>query len=403
MSIHLACGAECATKAQNNSTADADTHFRWQGGTPTIDTATPRSGARCWSFAAAVTAPTLEHIGPASQTISYLRGYFRLSSVAPSATVTIFTLSMNAGTAPTVTVTTGGVLQFNVGGGAVSGPTLSAATWYGVELEVDVSANPHTGRWRTWDASGGWVTQTAPTNYTNAATTILSTTMGCVGVTSGTTVLVDDLLYGYATVAGTDYDPAVSKGGKVLRYLPNADGAHSFLQNDFRYNAAGTQFAMSATDIYTYLDDDDQTSNADFIAQDVIRSTGYVEIQFADEATETAPRCVGVTSYHQGETNNAHTMSLKVSDDNFTSTTAVWTDYDTSFSAAAMMDLHQVLASKPSGGGWTTAAVNAMKARWGYSTDVLDRPYFHNISLEVEWTEVIGGAATAFIGGGFFP
>lgn len=390
----VACGAECGIVTAGLAAA-ANRHWGVVTGAPAIETSIVRSGSRSLKFVAAATRPYMSKNGVASQTVCYGRVYFRTSSAAPSADMTI--VYVDSGTSASSAyfrIKTNGVFDasFNSGTGAVNGPTIVADTWYGLEFESNVAANPNTIKWRTWSADTGWVTQTA-VSVAQAAATISTAgpTIGLVGgPTSDVTVYMDDVVLAVGTSASEYWSDVVAKPGRVLRYLPSADGAHSaFTTGDFKYNNS-TNIANTATDVYTYLDDADQTSIADgYISQNVAGAGKYIRVAFADEAAYGKPRFVAVTSTHHSASTSANEMHLRVSD-NGSNWTNVWGNWaaaglDTSDTTAHF--LHKVLTAKPSGGSWTTPAINAMEAEWGNSDDVSPVPYIDSVSLEVDWLD----------------
>lgn len=394
MTNRLNCGAEHGLNVSGGATTANQRHWFFNN-TVAIDTTVYRSGAKSFRLDSAVTPNSMDHTFLVS-TDTVIAGvfFFRTDSVAPATTARIHAITLAGGTSR-FDITTGGVLQMNLGAGAASGPTLSANTFYGVEYEIDVSANPWTGSWRTWDA-GTWTNRSAPTSRALAASTVGSVRMdnqGVSGVTAtGITLWFDDMSFGTSTAAGTDYG-ATASDVRVLRYRPNADGTHSFAANDFRYGSAGANILTSATDVYTYVDDDDQTSLADFIAQRVVNASGYIELQFEDEATYTSPRGLTVVQSHHASTTGTDSCTTKISDDGFTSSTDLWTNDDVSDTT-----IHQRgrTVDPPSGGAWTTAKVNSTRIRWGYSSDVVGEPYLDSIALEVAWNVQPVGVVTAY-------
>lgn len=379
MTSRINCGAECGINVSGNAVAANQRHW-FPNNTVVIDTTTVRSGAKSFRLDAAALAPSLDHtFFVATDTILAGIFFFRVTNATPAAVARLMSIGAAGGNGR-FDLTTGGVLQYNLGAGGASGPTIVADTWYGVEFEFDVSANPWTGRWRTWSA-GTWTDRTAPTTRALAASTFASIRMDNSGNTSGINVYFDDMSFATSTVAGTDYGVTPYEV-RVPRYRPNADGTHSFTAGDFGYNAAGADVATNATDVYTYLDDDDQTSLTDFIRQKVIRATGYIEVGFEDEATYSSVRGVTVVQSHHSSSTGANTCTTKLSDDNFVSSVDLWTNDDVSDTT-----IHHRgrTVGPPSGGSWTQAKVNATKIRWGYAGDVTDIPYLDSISLEVAW------------------
>lgn len=382
-SFDYACGAECGIAAQGLAAA-ANRHWGVGGtGSPSIETSVVRSGARsfrfatsCWLSKAAVTSST---------TVMYGRGYFRVSSVAPAAAKIIWWAQTNTTPEPNIRMSTSGVLQACFGTTVVqSGPTIEADRWYGYEVEADVSAAVNVIKWRIWD--GRWTDQTNA-SQNNGAKTISETDIG--DGAADCTVYLDDLVGASGTTAGEFYSSTTPAGGRVLRYLPTSDGTHSaFTTGDFR-DTANANLANTATNIYTFLDDDDQTSLADFVRQSVAGAGKYVRLRFADESVYNRPRCVAVTSTHHSSGTGANEMHLRVSDDGSTWTNiwGNWAATGVDISDTTAHYLHKVMATKPSGGAWTNAAVNSTEAQWGNSDDVSAVPYIDSVSLEVDWLD----------------
>lgn len=351
--------------------------FDTSQGSPAISTGVVNTGSRSWEFVANATDPFLRHIFSSANTIMYGRVFFRLTDATPTSTVTMLEHSLG-GSDVYVQVTTGGVLQINHGTTTTTGPTLSDNTWYGIEYQIDVSANPNVTKWRTY-AGGSWTDQ-SDVSFAQAATTCTSVYMGNQGPSSGVTVYTDDLILGIGSVANAEYSLTVPQGGVLGRLLPTSDGTHSFTAGDFGYGAAGSDVSTSATDVYSYLDDSDQSDISDFIRQKVIRAAGYLELQFENPPSDHAPVAVAVTAVFHSASTGANTISIKASDDNFSSTTNVLTDSDVSDTTAHVR--HLVMATKPSGGAWTNSALASTKVRVGYSSDVTDIPYIDSVSLE---------------------
>ncbi len=387
MTLRVACGAECGIVTSGLGGATVR-HWSSLAGAPAIG-ATVLNGSRSFSFAAAATVPWLSRTFPASQTVGYFRGYLRATDATPSSNITLVQMDYGATNNGQITLTTGGVLRVDFSNAdAQNGPTLSDNTWYGIEAEFDVTANPRIIRWRTWDATTGWTARTNATNA-NAADTISAGLFGIIaGPTSGTTIFMDDILIGSGTVVGEDYSTTIPKGGKVLRLLPNADGTHNFTNNDFADGAAGSGFANTATDMWTRLDDSDQTSIADgFIRQAVAGQNKRFQIAFAGQTTESAPRAVAITGTFHSAGTGANEHHLRVSDDgsNWTNVLGNWATTGEDISDTSAHFRHVVLETKPSGGAWTAAAIETMLAEWGNSDDVNAIPYIDSVSLEVEW------------------
>lgn len=387
------CGAECGIVTAGLATA-VDRHWSSVTGTPTIETSIVRTGSRSFKFAAAATRPYLTTNIPASQTFGYFIGFFRTDDITPASDAIISHWVVTVGNNFTCYLKTTGVLEMSFIGNAPqssSGVTLAADEWFGIEYQLNVSANPHVVKWRVWSAGTGWVDQT---NVSYAVAAEALATSGCnfgepiSGPTATWNIYWDDVAIAAGTSDGEFYGASGPDENRVTRLLPTADGTHTFTTNDFEYNDT-TGIASSATDIYTYLDDSDQTSIADgFISQNVSGIGKFFQVTFGDESTYDSPRAVGVTNTFHSSSTAANEANVRVSDDGATWTN-VWGDWagvgiDISDTSAHFR--HKVLATKPTGGAWTLAAVNAMRAEMGASNDVSPVPYYDSVSLEVLWS-----------------
>lgn len=408
--LHLICGAECGLNNDEGSSSVAR-HWADINGTVAIDTSIFRSGAKSFRFDAAATLPNLVHQGAAGLNILYGRFYFRVTDATPASSV-VLCFGPNGGGNANIVLSTGGFLQASFGGTTQNGPAISADTWYGVEFEHNISANPFVTRWRTWDEGTGlWTTQTNNSAAFAANTFSGGISFGMVtGPTSGFTVYMDDILLAPGSIADEEYDAARSKGGSVLRYLPNADGAHSFVANDFQNT--GVNLDPSSTTIYQALDEDSQTSTADYIAQVVAGAGKYIRIGFADESGQSMPRAVDVVSGHTSSATAANEMHMRGSDDgtNWTNLWGDWSSTGEDTGTTSLQTRSKVMEAPPSNsqGDWTTAMVNAFEIEWGNSDDVTPNPRLQNVSLEVEWDEsgiIVASADENFpyIGGGYYP
>lgn len=389
MSLLVCCGAECGIAVAGTGTAINRHWSAIAGTTITVDTGTFRNGAKSFKFVGNATAPYLYHTCAASQTYGYYRIYFRVNDATPPSDTILATANQNGGSNFRLTLRATGVLDVSHGGSTglqASSVSVAADTWYGFECEIDLHANPRVIRWRMWSAAGGWVGQTDSSAALAADTFAIGN--GCTN--AAMSVFHDDILIGAGTTANQHYSASVPAGSAgVLRYRPNADGTHSaFTTGDFKYNNT-TNIVNTATDVYTYLDEDNQTAITDFISQAVAGAGKYVRIAFENEGTLATPRAVGITSAHHSNGTGANEHHLRVSD-NGTNWSNVWGDWSAAgddISDTTLHSRHKVLLTKPSGGAWTQSAVNSLEAEWGNSDDVSAVPYIDSVSLEVDWVE----------------
>jgi len=389
----LSCGAECGILDEGSSAA-GDAHWSSVTGVVAAETSVVRSGSKSHRFDAAATRPSLAPPVPASQSVLYFRHYFRTTSVAPSSDVVLVLGTIAVANNFTLYLKTTGVIEASFGGtGAQQSAGMSADEWFGVEAQVNLSANPHTVKWRVWRSSTGWVSQTAVSRAA-AADTITAYRFGQVsgGPTSAFTLYADDSVGFLGTTGDEQWSDGTSKGGAVARLLPIGDLAHSFSTGDFK-DTTSTNIATSSTSVYQLLDDDDQQDVSDYVQQAVAGAGKYVSCTFGGSLPAGTPRAVGVVSTMHSSGANANEMHLRVSDDG-TNWTNVWGDWSATgkdISDTTPHFLTKVLATKPSGGAWDRAAIGGMRFQWGNSDDVADIPYLDSVSLEVDVVEGTSG------------
>lgn len=385
--------------ATGSGTAPARYFGADSAGTTTINATAGPTGGPAYVFAAAATVPFLsvEAMPDAStQTNAMFRCKFKVSDATPSANTAIVSIVPNGGSQCRIELTTGGVLRalFGTATAPQNGPTLSDDTWYELEVQADVSSGTRSIRWRTADvATNTWTDQTGTTTAVAASTAYAVWFGEVAGPTSGITITMTDIVIGFDTDTSVDWLAAgETRNVGVLR--PDSDGTHSFTAGDFK-DTAGTNIATNATTAYQLVDDADQTSLADFIQQAVIRADGYVEVGFGS-ASSVLPLAVGVTSTHHSSSTSANQMGVRATDDGGSNVTTLWNANDVSDTTAHWRQA--VMTTKPSGGAWTLAALNALMVRLGYSGDVTDIPYFDSVSLEYAYTPVEAAAASGLMG-----
>lgn len=179
--------------------------------------------------------------------------------------------------------------------------------------------------------------------------------------------------------------------GFVSYYFPNADGTHSFTAGDFGHDAAGTDVGVSDTNVWVYLGNRPLTSTTQFIRQKVIRSTGYVEIDFASSIPANYSgshdaQAINVVAVFHANGTGANTFGMKLNDGGtLRDCLDDAGDNLMDVSQTTLVCAEDVVVTPPSGGVWTKAKLDAMKIRAGFSTDVVAIPYIDDVLIEVAW------------------
>ena len=378
MALDFACGWECRLVTASATNSPAEPHWNSYTGTPSVSTTTFRTG-----LAAARLNPAgaTKYFGKAvNRKVVAARVYLRFATFPVGVTTPIISFVNASGTA-FVRAQSTGQLYLDVGAGSdqTFGSPLSLDTWYQLDLLADSTGSDTIlkGRLDGGSEVTAQVTQ-ASVNFTDFR----------IGATAAVTfdMFCDDLVLGTAT---GDYPIGA---GTVEGLHPDADGTHSFTAGDFGYDAAGANVGLSDTNVYTYVDDPALSTITDFIRQKVVRTTGYVEVQFPDPVSTADPQIVNVVLSMHSSGTTANTVGWKLNDGGtILGINDAAGDFLSDISNTARADISKGFATKPSSGAWTLSAIQGLRVRYGYAGSVGSFPYWDGVVLEVAFPE---GAST---------
>jgi len=264
-------------------------------------------------------------------------------------------------------------LRFQQSGGpvATSASPISAGGWYVIDLRYDAADGTPA---MDWQINGVAQTPIAYSTGTSAETI----SIGSLTSTDVFTIRIDDL----ATSATASNYPLPDL--KVFGLRPNGMGTNvnpAYFQHEDG-NAVGPTSWQRLDDLPL------PTSNSDYVKQVTASGTSYLELTFED----TAETCIlgaiaraGVNG--SGSQNNNAKTSV----------------FDASAERIVHSGLHggtsptyRRLTITPASSPWTQAAVNGLKLRIGYGSDVNPVPYWQAVHLE--YAVISGGG-----GGGGGP
>ncbi|MBA3779861.1 MAG: hypothetical protein H0X16_11310 [Chloroflexi bacterium] len=249
-------------------------------------------------------------------------------------------------------------LRIGAGADVPASSTVTAGTWYVIDLRYTVNANPRTADWRI-DGTA----QTAASGAEVAAASVNQVWFGSGVSADAYTVNFDDVL-----VSGTSADYPIGDG-QVLAVRPDgmgvSSGAASFTHEDGSAAGAST---------YLRLDDDPLTSTTDQVRQITNAGTAYLELTFGNTTANCLSGVAGVVAYHAGGS-SANAGKTGIFDG---ATERVLFSGD--MSETGLSYRGGVVA--PAGASWTRAALNGAVARIGYSTDTTPQPYWDGLLLE---------------------
>ena len=325
-------------------------------GTPSVDATVARTGT---------------YSGKITKDTSGIEGFFQI--VSPPATVSFairFPTLPVADVAKVMTVEESTSTQYvNIGyeaatqrlrltssapGSAVASSTVTAGTWYEIDLAVDTASVPATASWRIDGVAQGSVPIALPvTVYLGWGSDVLADVFN---------LNVDDI---FLSPTLADYPIGAVQ---VYALAPNATGTHSgatnFANDDNSAIGAGTP---------ARLDEVPMTATTDFVKQITASATSYVEIGFAD----TTESCIlGVEALATvRKPSNAPNTAKVAAFSGATETVLHNGDHD-------QLPITWAAKVTPSTPTWTAATVNGIVARFGYSTDVNPNPYLDAVHLE---------------------
>lgn len=350
------------------------------GGTPAIDTTVPKHGLRCLEIPTGTGAESsLSKTISGSPAIGVASFYIRFKGGLPSADCRLFHFQPASGSFPFLKfLASDSTLRASFGSSNGDGGTVVAAdTWYLIDYIADVSTGTRTVKIRV---NGG----TEHTDSLSAAASTFSQFQ--IGRNTDTTTATGNILYDDIVISVTSADYPMGEH-EVQKIIPDSDGTHSFTNNDFIQGDAGSGFANSATNIHTFIDDGtiDGHSTTDSVQQNVIRTTGYIEINF-----EAGPRTVDawgiqISGGFDADATGACTSGMRLWDGTTEVTLYGPTNGDVSNLGPPNGFLSYCRATNPSGGAWTQSAVDGIRMRWGFSGDVTGSPIMQAAIIEVAY------------------
>jgi hypothetical protein len=247
-----------------------------------------------------------------------------------------------------------------------SSVTVTAGTWYVIDMRHEASNNPNAAHWRI-----DGVPQ-ASTSKAVAAADMSTLSWGSNWPNSpmdSYTVNFDDMLYSHTSA---DYPIG---DGRVHALKPNASGTH---------NAAGVMQMDATTTVvdttaWNRLDDVPLEGLTDYVKQTAVSTTAYAEVGFED-TTQTCIRAVrGYMTYdpqNGAAANNGTTLIREGTTDR--------TVYAGAMTASGTAGRTEAAMIAPTAMPWTQTTLNGAVARIGYSNDATPNPRWTALMLEYD-------------------
>ena len=360
------CGAECGVI---DATA---AHFITQTGTATFSTTTVRSGARSIRFNPAA-AIIFVLLGPPSNTRWVGRFYIRFATL-PNAAIP---LARASSTGPRVEfLNTDSKIYANVNGTrGATGVAVTTGVWY--RIDFDFNINTGGADFCDVQVDGTACGQATATGSSGAEQVSIGAIATCTA-----DFFIDDIV-----LSNTAADYPFGEG-KVVSYIPNADGTHTIASaSDFFQETAHVD-CNGRTDNWTMIDDRPLESTVgDFLnAQFPPVSTDYIECLFEDSAEASAPRGVEIIGARHQAGTGVGDMRVVLRDLNG-STEDAWISQVAQAGSTTLVYHRKHYAAIPGGGAWTLTAFNNLAVRFslGGTGDANPDQYFDCVMLEAEY------------------
>lgn len=342
-------------------------------GSPAPTTTAARTGTYGLEFTVTGTAAT-KYIRKTLPTPSKIAGvlYFKVVTT-PSAAIQLMSFGVTAGSVPQIRLRTDLKLEIGVSPYTVGTQVLSTGTWYRLDFSVDAS----TGTTVTKCQIDG--SNELTHNLTQTATTLTYAQIG-INPTATGSIYYDDI---YITDDSADYPI-----GEVLvvGLSPSSDGTHN-AGTDVMEDNAGTD--IGTTTAYDKVNSVPIGNETAYIQQANNGSGNYAEVNFADTTQSTIRGTQAILAYRAASA-TACNGSAYVIDEDSTETT-IWGSAATPADYSENTVFYKSAVLPAPAGGWDQAAVNALKARIGHSTDANPDPYWIDLFLEVAY---VAGSGT---------
>jgi hypothetical protein len=335
------------------------------GGTVTADTVTKRTGSYSLKVADTNSGSPVRVGANLTSNVATVRFAVRFNALPTVYVQELFELEVAAGDAAYLAFNQStNKLEAGWFNGTVraASSTLSANTWYVIDLKADVSTSTRT---LDWGISG--VAQTQATRSTTA-TTFVDFTWGGPTNSNVFTAYVDDMA---VTTSAGSYP--IGDGG-IYGLVPNSRVSWVDPAGDVQ-DQAGVEFRTDAT-MWNRVDEIPMTSTTDWLTQDGGASTAYGELGFADYGGAGCVTSVSAVSAQHSSGTATNDAKVSIFDG---STERIVKSGD--MSPGASLEYYSAVIT-PATGTWNPTKLNGLTVRFGYATDYNPIPYWDALLLE---------------------
>lgn len=369
------CGAEC-DDAVTGATGGAR---HWSAGQNVVATTGGRNGGRRFRFnSTALAADGWLRRDVASHTIRVWRAYLKFDQLPDEDCVLLQMKANGDADAPRIDFDFASSSIIHKVGNTSTGATpvpVVTGVWYKIDFRGNVSANPRTASMKVNGVDKGTVSK---------AVAAIDSIQWLIGAACTFNDIVADVSWDDIVTSSGNAGDYPLPDGQIVGLVPTSDGVHSFsASGDFLYND-NTNINVGATDTFSFINHRLAGINA-FLATGAGLGAGeYLEWKVGTMPSAASVNCVEVVSGHHAPNTTANKQSLRMVDGG--STDDILTDADLSQITLCYNTKHY--QTKPSGGAWTKAALDALRFRWTSSwtaPDTSPAGYLDGIVVEVDY------------------
>jgi hypothetical protein len=328
-----------------------------------MDTTVVRSGSRSGKITKANNAQAyLQQSGFTQQTVV---GFAIRFASLPTADVTSLASLATTGTSLFLGYQTTGqrfTLRWGTNAAVTSSTTVSADTWYYIDLKIDVSVNPNTASWAVDSATQSGV------SLASAAQSVLNFVFGSKALADVFTAYYDDVVQ---TTTLADYPIG---GVHVLTLSPDGTGTHN-TPTDFQNDDGTAISASSYSRINEVPLEPGPITVTTGIKQITTRTTSYLEFTLSDTSASCI-KGVQVSMAMHKTASQSNQMKTSLFDGG---TERVVYNGD---SVGNGLVAYKTATIAPASAPWTTTALNGLVMRVGYSSDASPIPFLDGLIVE---------------------
>lgn len=377
------CGFECGILS-GGATVNTE-HFQGANGSPGLSTTTVNNGARSFRANDVASSTFIVKVFSASNELRLIGRIYIYFATLPSADTPLVNHG-DSSSGPCVAfknsdssiyagVMTTGAITFGA-----SGVIVRTGVWYRIDFDSQITVGGNdTCNVQVDGAAVGQATATGA-NAGNGQIWV-----GNIN-TCTADIFFDDVLL---SLTGADYPLGP---GKILSYVPDSDGTHTFTTTNAQKGTiaaptGGGNITSATNDAFNWVNGipllGGAADNTRLINQATASALQYAEVDFQPTTEVVPPRAVEVITADRQAGTAAGVFQTKLNDNG--TENAIANAGSVSGTTSDKYVTKQYATMPADSAAWTLTRFNALKARFGYSSDATPDQYWRGIMIEAEF------------------